>query len=202
MAADQEYFFIQKKDDDTLPSLTPDENTVDRHYSFEPQPYGAAPFMFSDGACEYARKLGIVPGTDIPDILFAGTDLVVRKHIRDLLIALDLPGVYMHPAVFVDAYDRRHDDYWFVAIPERLSCWDRQLSEFEDEPLELGGFTLYSVYSYSLDAAVLDKIPLHHRLLFKMGDTLAAWFVCHQDIAEIFRGNGERGAKLVAIKDY
>jgi hypothetical protein len=137
MAADQEYFFIQKKDDDTLPSLTPDENTVDRHYSFEPQPYGAAPFMSSDGACEYARKLGIVPGTGIPDILFAGTDLVVRKHIRDLLIGLDLPGVYMHPAVFVDAYDRRHDDCWFVAIPERLSCWDRQLSEFEDEPWNL-----------------------------------------------------------------
>jgi hypothetical protein len=36
MAADQEYFFIQKKDDDTLPSLTPDENTVDRHYCVSP----------------------------------------------------------------------------------------------------------------------------------------------------------------------
>jgi hypothetical protein len=46
MAVDQEYFLIQKKDDDTLPSLTPDENTVDRHYSFEPQPYRAAPLMF------------------------------------------------------------------------------------------------------------------------------------------------------------
>lgn len=199
---DQEYFFIRKKDDDTLPSVTADENTVDRNYSFEPQPYGSAPFMFFDGGADYARKLGIVPSKEIPDILFNGTDLLVRNHIRDALIALDPPGLHIHPAVFVDAYKNWHEDYWYLAFPERFDCWDRKLSHFEDDPLELGGFKLYSIYTYALDAAVLDQIPLNQRLLFKMGGTLDAFIVCHQDIAAIFRGNGNSGARLVSIPDY
>ncbi|MTV40781.1 hypothetical protein [Duganella radicis] len=165
---DLEYYFIQKQGDDRLPSLTPDENTVNRNYSFEPQPNGSAPFMFSDGGSDYARKLGIVPFKELPDILFDGSNLLVRNHIRGALLALDLPGVHIHPAVFVDAYKNWHEDYWFLAFPERLDCWDRKLSDFEDEPLELGGFKLHGVYTYVLDAAVLDSIPLHQRLLFKM----------------------------------
>jgi len=199
---DPDYFFIQQKDDDRLPSLTPDENTVDRNYTFEPQPSGSAPFMFFDGGAEYDRKLGIVPLKELPDILFDGDDLLVRSHIRDRLIALDLPGVHLHPAVFIDSYKNWHEDYWFLAFPERLDCWDRDLSDFEQEPLELGGFRLHSVYAYALDAAVLDKIPLRQRLLFKMGGTQDAFIVCHRDLAAIFRGNGDSGAKLVSIPDH
>jgi hypothetical protein len=199
---DQQYFFIRKTDDDRLPSLTPDENTVDRHYSFETQPVGSAPFMFFDGGADYARKLGIVPGTEIPDVLFDGADLVVRSHIRDALLALNLPGLHIHPAVFVDAYENWHEDYWYLAFPDSLDCWDRELSYFEEEPIRLGGFTLYSVYTYVLDAAVLDKTPLGQRLLFKMGSTQDGFIVCHQDIAAIFRGNGQSGARLVGIPDY
>jgi len=199
---DQEYFFIRKKDDDRLPSLTPDENTVARRYSFEPQPVGSAPFMFFDGGADYDRKLGIVPVKDLPDILFDGVDMLVREHIRDALLALDLPGLHIHPAVFVDADKNWHEDYWFLAFPDCLDCWDRGLSHFEDNPVELGGFKLYSIYTYALDATVLDKIPLNQRLLFKMGGTLDPFIVCHQDIAAIFRGNGHSGARLVSIPDY
>jgi hypothetical protein len=199
---DRQYYFVQEADNEWLPSLTPDENTVDRHYSFEPQPSGSAPFIFFDGGADYDRKLGIVSLRELPDILFDGFNLLVRSHIRTALMALDLPCVHMHPAVFVDAYQTKHEGYWFLAFPERLDCWDRSVSDFEDEPLELGGFKLYSIYTYSLDAAVLDRIPLRQRRLFKMGGVLAAYIVCHEDIAAIFRGNGDSGAKLVAIPDY
>lgn len=199
---DQQYCFVKMADDDRLPSLTADEETVDRHYSFEPQPVGSAPFMFFDGGADYARKLGIVPLRELPDILFDGADLLVRNHIRDALIALDLPGLHIHPAVIIDAYKNWHEDYWFLAFPERLDCWHRELSSFEEEPIRLGGFTLHSVYIYALDAVVLDKIPLSQRLLFKMGSTQDGFIVCHQDIAAIFRGNGQSGAKLVSIPDY
>jgi hypothetical protein len=199
---DKEYFFIRKKDDDSLPSVTADENTVSRNYSFEPQPGGSAPFMFFDGGADYARKLGIVPSKEIPDILLNGSDLLVRNHIREKLVALDLPGLYIHPAVFIDAYENWHEDYWYLAFPDRFDCWDRNLSDFENDPIELGGFKLYSIYSYSLDAAILEKVPLGERMLFKMGGTLDAYIVCHQDIAAVFRSNGNSGAQLVAISDY
>jgi hypothetical protein len=199
---DRQYYFVRKADNERLPSLTPDENTVDRHYSFEPQLSGLAPFMFFDGGADYDRKQGIISLKELPDILFDGADMLVRSHIREALIALNLLGMHIHPAVFVDAYKNWHGDYWYLAFPERLDCWDRRLSNFEDDPIELGGFKLYSIYNYALDAAVLEKIPLSQRLLFKMGGTLDPYIVCHRDIAAIFRGNGESGARLVAIPDY
>ncbi|NVM79947.1 hypothetical protein FHW83_005789 [Duganella sp. SG902] len=157
---------------------------------------------FFDGGADYARKLGIAPLKELPDILFDGADLLVRSHICEALVALDLPALYLHLAVFIDAYKNCHEDYWFLTFPERFDCWDREKSDFEDEPVELGGFRLYGVYTYALDAAVLDNIPLNQRLLFKMGGVLGAYIVCHQDIAAIFRGDGESGARLVSIPDY
>lgn len=199
---DDDYYFIQQKDDDRLPVLTADENTVARNYTFELQSVGAAPFVFFNGAKDYQKKLGVSTLRDLPDILFAGNNLVVCTHIRDSLVALDLPGVFIHPAVFIDDDGRWHEDYWYLTFPQRFDCWDREKSDYEEQPLELGGFKLHSVYTYALDSAVLDRIPLNERLLFKMGGTQDAFIVCHQDIASIFRGNGESGAKLVSIPDY
>lgn len=175
---------------------------MNRNYTFETQPFGSAPFIFFNGAKDYQKKLRVVTLKDLPDILFAGTNLVVRTHIRDALVALDLPAVFIHQAVVIDDAGNWHEDYWFLAFPERFDCWDREKSDYEEEPLELGGFKLHSVYSYILDAEVLATVPLDRRLLFKMGGTQDAYIVCHKDIARLFRGNGDNGARLVPIAEH
>ncbi|NHZ91170.1 hypothetical protein F2P45_19435 [Massilia sp. CCM 8733] len=61
-------------------------------------------------------------------------------------------------------------------------------------PLTIGTRTKFNVYSYRLDAAVLDKIALQDRLLFKMGGTLNGYLFCHTSLMQIFRGDGRSGA--------
>lgn len=199
---DQDYYFIRKENGDHLPSLTATEDTVDRGYTYQRQPPGSAPLMFFNGAKDYQKKLGIRSVQHPPDILFNGNFMVVRTRIRDALIQLDIPSLHVHPAVYMHDDGIWHEDYWFLAFSELFDCWDRERSDYEEEPLELGGFKLHSVYAYSLNTALLDQVPLERRLFFKMGGTQDGFMVCHQDIAGLFRGNGKNGALLQPISAY
>jgi hypothetical protein len=199
---DDDYYFIRKEDDDRLPSLTATEETVERAYTHQPQPAGSEPLQFFNGAKEHDRRAGIKPIEHLPDILFNGSFLVVRTHIRDELIRLDVPSLHTRPAIFIGDDGRRHEDYWFLAFSERFDCWDRERSEYEQEALELGGFKMHSIYTYSLNSELLDRVPLANRLLFQMGGTQDAFMVCHKSIASLFRSNTSNGVRLQLIKDY
>lgn len=82
-----------------------------------------------------------------------------------------------------------------------FDCWDRKTSTYEDEPLELGGFSLFSVYTYGLNEELMEKVALKDRLLFKMGGTQDGYIVCHSTISHLF-SKKDGGAKLTAIADY
>jgi hypothetical protein len=199
---DDEYFFVHKADDKRLPSATANDDTVERNYTFEVQQVGAAPFVFFNGSKEYDRKLGVVSPRELPDVLFNGNNLLVRTAIRDDLIQLDVPGLQMHPSVFIDDRGHWHEDYWFLIFPNRFDCWDREESDYEEEPLELGGYLLHSVYTYRLNSDLLDNTPIEQRLLFKMGGTQDGFIVCHQQLAHVFRKSGNLGATLVPVSTY
>ena len=98
-----------------------------------------------------------------------------------------------------------HENLWFMTITERLDCWDRNNSNYDqdDPPIRLGGFELDLVYKYSLNEELLDKIPLEQRLLFQMGGSIDAFFVCHQKLLGLFLHGGlKSGVKLTSIADY
>ena len=199
---EDDYYFIRKAEDDHLPSLTANEETVERGYTHQSQPAGSAPLVFFNGAKDYDKRMGIKPIKDLPDILFNGSFLVVRTHVRDELIRLNVPSLHTHPAIFIGDDDKWHEDFWFLAFFQRFDCWDRERSEHEEEALELGGFKMHSMYTYSLNSELLDSVPLAHRLFFQMGGTLDAFMVCHKSIASLFRSDTIIGARLQLIKDY
>jgi hypothetical protein len=200
---DADYFFILKPlDDETLPFLMPDQNTEDRTFRYEAQPMGSPPLVFVNAWREEREKKGITSRT--ADILFEGDDLVVRNSIRERLLEQDLPGLHMHPAIYIDDNDKWHEDYWYLTFTDRVDCWDRSSSDYEQNrpPLRLGGFELFTVYTYSLDQKVLDQLPIKQRLLFKLGGSTDAFILCHKSLARIFSGNGSSGADLTPIGDY
>lgn len=200
---DNQYFFVVKADDERLPSLTPDVNTEDRRHTYEAQAAGSPPLVFFNGARDYQKKMGVPNWTgEMPDVLFDGSNLVVRSRIREQLLPYDIPHLSMHPAVYVDDAGKWREDYWYLTFTDRFDCWDRASSDYETEPLEMGGFKLHNVYSYSLDRQVLDTKPPEERLLFKMGGTLEGLVVCHESLAFLFRSGDRRGAELVPIGDY
>lgn len=200
---DNDYFFISKRDGDkTLPFLVPDRNTEGTNFEFEVLPFGSPPLVFHNGWKKEYKERNIV--TTTPDILFSGSDLVVRSPIREKLLALELPNVHLQPTVYIDDRDEWHEDYWYLTFPERLDCWDRDSSDYEQdiEPIRLGGFELYQVYAYSLDGKLLDTVPTPERLLFKMGGTISANVLCHTSLLPIFSGGGKSGAQLTPVPEF
>lgn len=198
---DNEYFFVRSDDDnERLPFLTPDTNTSERRYAECPPQPGTAPLIFSNGwKDEFAARR---VKEDVADILFEGVNFIVRDHIRERLLALDLPHVHLHPAVYIDDRGDWHEDFWFVGITNDFDCWDRHNSTYNKKQMVIGQDTLYSMYTYSLNAALLDRTPLRERLLFQMGGTVDGLVTCHQSIASIFRGDGKSGAVTQGILDY
>lgn len=197
-----DYFFVLKPTGDRIPFLVPDVNTEGKHFGFEPQPFGSAPLVFLNGWRDENKKKGVL--SEARDVIFSGSDLVVRSAIREKLLGLDLPNLAMDPAIFIDDKEQWHEDYWYLTFTDRFDCWNRTTSEYDEDtpPVLVRGKPKYAVASYSLDSELMEKTPLKNRLLFKMGGDLTAFVVCHKSIASILRGNGDSGAKLVSLADY
>lgn len=197
---DNEYYFILKSPNgDSHPSLTPDINTEDRTFRYEEQPMGSPPLVFFNGGHDYQKKLGIVGIKNPPTILLEGSNLLVPSSIRESLLQQDIRNLHMHPAIYIHDDKKWYEDYWYMTFTDMFDCWDRDNSSYDDEPLELGGFTMYSVYTYSLNTTVLDDRPLPQRLLFKMGGTLDGYIVCHKSMKRLFINEG---VQLTPIAEY
>lgn len=199
-----EYYLLAKvKRRDDIPSLSADDTTAEREYNYAKQDPFSPPLVFVNGAEEYNAKRGIQSVRVPPEILFEGSNMLVKPDVREALIDLDIPNLCMHPAVYIHDDGKWYEDYWYLAFTDRFDCWDRDASEYDrdTEPLRLGGFVLEEVYSYRLDGDVLDKTPLRERLFFQMGGTTAAQFICHQSLYPLFHGANGKGARMTLIAD-
>lgn len=199
---DDQYFLVMPVEDDRLPDLTPDLNTEDRRFSYRAQPIGSAPLVFYNGGKDYARKLGIPSLTAPPGVLFSGSNPVVKTEIRDALLPLEVPHLHMHPTVYIHDDGTWHEDYWYMTFTKRFDCWDRKRSDYEPDPIEMGGMKLHSIYRFKLDDDLLEQTPLQERLLFQMGGSQDAFVVCHESIAGVFRRAVATGVMLMPIADY
>jgi hypothetical protein len=198
---DQDYFFIRPDDDNArLPYLRPDADTSMRRFRDKAQLAGSAALIFSNALKQDFRNAGIED--DVADILFEGSNFVVRGHIRERLQQYAIPNMYVHPSTYIDDRGQRHDDYWFVGLTSRFDCWDRTKSTYAPQPLEIGDQAFFDMYTYSLNRQLLEATPLENRLLFQMGATQDAMIACHRSIADLFRGNGHHGVALQAITHY
>lgn len=198
-ALDTEYLFVLKDQDESIPSMTPDEDTSRKPYDSTLLPQFQKPLVFRNGAQGYQRAGGIQARSPPPEVLFDGADVLVSGLIRAKLLGLKLPRVAIQPAIFIDDKDGWHEDYWYLTFLSMLDCWDRTASVFDPDPLEVFGVLAFGVYQYVLDRAVLEAIPLEARLLFKMGGTTTGFVVVHESIADIFR---KSGVVLVPVADY
>jgi hypothetical protein len=194
----KEYFFILQPEDERLPDLTGDEDTVAKQYDWEIQPLGAKPLIFYNGAYDFQKRKHITPTNPPPEVLFNGSNLMVIDRIANKLWDMEIPNFAIQPAIFIDHKDNWYENYWFLTFTTRFDCWDRQDSTYEPEP---SGTVppLYEVYTYSLNEELLQKTPLVERRLFKMGGTSDGFIVVHKSIAGLFR---VKGVDVVPIADY
>lgn len=204
---DKEYYFlVQPRDDDqdvdVLPFLVPDETTAKLPYQYAVIPVGSKPLVFVNGEKEANLKYGVSVVKTPPPVLFAGNHPLVDAKLREKLLRLEIPNVALQPAIFIDDWGQWHEDYWYLTFIERLDCWSRTDSDFEqsEPPLELGGFELHQVYRFSLDDLVLGKVDERRRLLFQMGGAQEGFVVAHQSVAALFARTV--GVQVLGIPDY
>ncbi|MCC7596546.1 hypothetical protein IGS61_03540 [Janthinobacterium sp. FW305-129] len=201
---EQQYYFLRVADDERIPSVSADDDTSDKNYDFEEFPIGSPPFMFFNAGREYNEKNGIPLLKNVPAILFDGTNLLVPGSMREVLLELNIPHLHMHPSVYIHDDGQWHEDYWYMTFVERLDCWSREKSDYEDEiqPIRLGGFEFFLVYKFCFDEELLNSMPQSERLLFKMGGALNALIVCHESILDIFKLGDVHGIKFIKVEDY
>jgi hypothetical protein len=199
---DKQYFFIEKADDERLPFLVPDSNSEDRLFLYESQLPGSPPLVFRNGRKDSQKNRRISALT--PDILFSGSDLIVKNSIREQLLDKEIPNLHMHPSIYIDNNEDWNEDYWHLLFTNSLDCWDHELSDYNRtrRPIEIGGLEYHEVHTFVLDEATLDKKKLPERLLFKMGGILAGTITCHETLHSIFHGGGNSGAFLTSVNDY
>lgn len=131
---DEEYFFLRRPGvDHKLPQLQADQITSALDYSFTKLPLGA-PLVFHNAWKERNLEGGIQEF--IGDVLFEGSDLAVCSKIREKLLHRDIPNLHMHPSIYIDDRNKRHEDYWYLTFTARFDCWDRKTSSYNpDNPL-------------------------------------------------------------------
>jgi hypothetical protein len=201
---DEYYFICKPKGRDDLPSLKPDEATAEINYDFEALPLGQKPLKFVNAWHDDCRRQGIK--TLVPPVLFDGTNMVIDgKHRMRLVRHGDIPNLHIYPAIYVDDEDRWHEDYWYLTFTDRFDCWDRKLSDYEQDvpPVRLGGYEFHQIYKHVFDVELMKRTPLEQRLLFKLGGTLDAFIVAHTSILTKFFGPpGVNGADYIRVSDY
>lgn len=196
----KQYFIIESDaSNDSVPFLRADDATSMRNYQTEALPLGA-PLVFTNGYRGRNKKERVKDVAS--DILFEGSDLVVKRSIREKLLELELKNVSLYPAIYIDDDEKWHEDYWYVTFTSKLDCWDRQTSQFLSDPVELGGERLYEVLKFELNDKVLKDIPLQDRLLFKMGECMPAHVIAHESVLKVFRGGNLSGVKFVNLSEY
>jgi hypothetical protein len=197
---DSQYYFILADQDERIPSMTPDEDTSRKPFTSEQLPLHTKPLIFHNGSLDYQKRHRIAPMDPPPDLLFGGSDILVKDALREKLLPMEIPNLAIQPAIYIDHKNNWHEDYWYLTFIELFDCWDRDHSSFRPKPIDFDdGVLLYNVHEYSLNEELLDRTPLESRRLFKMGSTLDGFVVAHVSVAKHFRLSG---AVLVPIAEY
>jgi len=202
---DDEYFIItQPREDDKrydlLPDLGPDENTAELSFRNEALPVGHKPLVFRNSAKGFRDRRGMTTMKAPPDVLFDGDNPVVRSHIREKLLALNISNLVLQPSIFIDDWGKWHEDFWYLTFLETFHCWNKANCDL-GEKIKVVDEYVYTIYRVSLDDTIMKATPLEERLLFQL-DTLPGLVLAHRSVAGLFRAGGKSGALVVSLQDY
>jgi hypothetical protein len=156
-AFNKEYYLVLLSKGDDIPSLTPDDDTSAKPFTYKALPVGGKPLIFYNGMLDWQQERGIVPMYPPPDVMFGGSDVLVCDRIAKELDDLELPNLAIQPAIYIDHKDAWHENYWFLTFTAKFDCWDRKQSEYDPEPAYTDPIA-YEVYHYLSHPGRFDTI--------------------------------------------
>ncbi|EPJ42950.1 MAG: hypothetical protein OFPII_44340 [Osedax symbiont Rs1] len=182
---DDKYYIISRDGtkDETV-SAKPDEETARLPMGVRPIPSGRAMF-FSLGHAEQHKKLGL--GERIGDLIFRGSDFMIKKEVRNKLLKYPIDHIQYYPAVYTEVDGTSHYNYFFVNTTQRKDwCYIERstLDEFAEEMIDEG--LKPSVETITLDFHKMLLIPEDERLIFRMSNIDMDKIIIHEKVKDIF----------------
>lgn len=196
---DREYYILKREDDRVPTRPQAFHETAERDFRNSPCAAGSPPLAFFNGSRRKNRQRGISILPEPPRTMFDGASLLARNDVRDGLFARGITGLHTHPAWYVHDDKSLHNDYCYISFGTKFDCWDRQLSDHDDEDDGSGLDPL--VYTFSLDTQLMARTPLNERLLFVMGGCFSPPLVCHESLLPLFLGSSNSGVRATVLPD-
>lgn len=201
-AFEKEYYFLRRGRNASLPYPTAFHETHEREYWRGKVAPDSAPLAFYNGEKRGHRKEGIKPMLVPPDVMYDAGNLIVRNHVREALLERKVTGLSMHPAWWVHDDKSLYEDYCYVGFQKKFDCWDRELSEHSGQEEDADPTDPEPIVSsFCLNTQLLERTPLHERLLFVMGGCFAGDLVCHESILQLLQGGEHSGIRATLIAD-
>lgn len=196
----EEYFFIDGASNEDLPSLVPNEDTSWRLLRSWKNPESDAPYVFHNGALDYQIGTGVKPLKNLPDVVIGTDDFFFSDDKFEKFESLELTGMVAHPCIYIDHDGDWHENLWHVSVVKKIDCWDRSLSEYdEDSAEETKDGIIYTIDRYSLDDEILENIALNDRLVFRLGGVKYGGTLIHKSLIKFFTNYG---VKFIPVNEY
>ncbi|GGX73035.1 hypothetical protein [Saccharospirillum salsuginis] len=196
---DQYYISLIPAGDEVLFPTLHDRSAKCR-YRFRKYDISQGPIFFENCYREEDRKMG-VNRDPLPDILVDSAELIVPPVFKEYLQRFPIYGMQFVHAIYVDDYDKWHDNRWAMNFYERIPALDVDNCEIDWEfsnPEE----SEYDVVRFSLSESVLNDIPEESRLVFKIGQSCKSYVMVHQKVKDFIDQAGFTGLRLIKVSEF
>ena len=122
----------------------------------------------------------------------------ISEKLNQVLEPLNIKGIQLIPATVDNPKSREiYKNYYFLHIYNYLNCLDMDKSNYTKSLIG----TIRVIEKIVLDTAVLSKIPLEDRLIFRLGE-LYTFSLFHQSVVEKIMAVNPEGLRFVKVEDF
>ncbi|VAW77082.1 hypothetical protein MNBD_GAMMA12-2482 [hydrothermal vent metagenome] len=121
---------------------------------------------------------------------------ILHKRLLEILLPLKLRNTQHFPVLIKDRKNVEHKDFFMWHIYNVVDCLDPKKSNVDRYPS--GGFI---VFELQLDNAKLNKVPLEHRLVFRLGHSEVLLLV-HKSLVDKFKQKKVSGVKFYPVNTW
>ncbi|VAW76908.1 hypothetical protein MNBD_GAMMA12-3579 [hydrothermal vent metagenome] len=121
---------------------------------------------------------------------------ILHKRLLEILLPLKLRKTQHFPVLIKDRKKVEHKDYFMWYIYNVVDCLDPNKSNVDRSPSGS-----YSVFELQLDNTKLNKVPLEHRLVFRLGHSVVLLLV-HKSLVEKFTQKKVSGVKFYPVNTW
>ena len=158
--------------------------------------------MTSIEDCELVKMRFVAPYPKKPTMADFHQDGIVSffsKKIYDALQPITLEGAQLLRGEIKDPKNKKiYEDYYYLHIFNKISCLDRNLSDFDDS---IGSDTVLSISKMVLNKDILSNIPLQERLIFRLGEK-SSFQLFHKSVIDAIIAVNPENMRFVKVEDY